>query len=467
MTRRAKQHRHQPPRRDADFAAVQAPAPPSAGTDECELLQTARARALDVLRGCVTPAGFRASAVEPGYPQVWARDSVITGLGAVASGDAELCQTFRTSLCTLSAHRSELGHIPLNVDAATGEVSGENAAGVDSNLWFVIGHAVYFRVAGDRELLAAEWPAIEAAMLWLRYQDVNNCGLLEIPEAGDWMDLIDCRYNVLYDNVLYYGALRSAARLAAELGHPPREALYDRLADDVYAKLNLLLWAERGWDPAEFGEKMARLKALHLEWYMVYQNIGTISSRPYYLPYVAFRDYGDYFDTLGNLLAILSGLADEGRTREILRYIRQVGADQPFPAKAIHPPIFPGDKDWREYYRSRNLNLPHQYHNGGVWPFIGGFYVAALVHTGRQEEARRQLHHLALANQQGLDEEWEFNEWLHGQSGLPMGYRRQAWSAGMYLFADAAVRSGSLPPLLLERGASGSRQPDGVPPSSR
>ena len=54
--------------------------------------------------------------------------------------------------------------------------------------------------------------------------------------------------------------------------------------------------------------------------------------------------------------------------------------------------------------------------------------------------ALHQLHQLALANQQGLDEEWEFNEWLHGQTGLPMGYRRQAWSAGMYLFADVAVR---------------------------
>jgi hypothetical protein len=29
-----------------------------------------------------------------------------------------------------------------------------------------------------------------------------------------------------------------------------------------------------------------------------------------------------------------------------------------------------------------------------------------------------------------------------------MGYRRQAWSAAMYLFADAAVRHGRLPPLL-------------------
>lgn len=440
------EHRHRVVGRDADFAAVREPARSLPG--ECDLLHTAREKAIEILRGCVTSAGFRASAVDPGYPQIWARDSVITGLGAVAAGDPELTSAFRASLETLGANRSELGHIPLNVDPATSEVSGENAAGVDANLWFVLGHAVLFRATGDREFLAAHWPAIDKAMLWLRYQDVNDCGLIEIPEAGDWMDLFGCRYNVLYDNALYYGTLRSAAELAAELGHDQQQRLYAGLADDVHVKLNLLLWAERGWDSREFADKMATLKRLHLEWYMVYQNIGTISSRPYYLPYVAFREYGDYFDTLGNLLAILFGLANDDRTRQILRFIRQVGAAQPYPAKAIHPPILPGDKEWHEYYRSRNLNLPNQYHNGGIWPFIGGFYVATLVHTNRPEAAQQQLHQLASANQLGLDEEWEFNEWLHGQTGLPMGYRRQAWSAGMYLFADAAVRRGTLPLLV-------------------
>jgi glycogen debranching enzyme len=406
-------------------------------TDECALLTTARAKAREIVHECVSPTGFRASARQPGYPQVWGRDSIIAGLGALTTGDRDLLRVFRVSLETLAAHRSELGHIPLNVDPETSAVSSENAAGVDSNLWFVLGHAAHLRASGDRAFLSTHWAAIEAAVLWLRYQDVNNCGLLEIPEAGDWMDLIACRYNVLYDNVLWYAALRAAAALARELHALEHAAMYQTLAEGVHIRLNLLLWAERGWDAAEFAAKMARLKDLHLEWYMVYHNIGTISSRPFYLPYAAFREYGDYFDALGNLLAILCGVANAERTTQILHYVRQVGADQPFPVKAIYPPIFPGDKEWREYYRSRNLNLPHHYHNGGIWPFIGGFYVATLVRTGQHDEARAQLHRLALANQQG---NWEFNEWLHGQTGLPMGYPRQAWSAGMYLYADAAVR---------------------------
>jgi hypothetical protein len=248
---------------------------------------------------------------------------------------------------------------------------------------------------------------------------------------------------VLYDNVLYGAALKAVAEMAAVCGRDVKP--YRCMATDVFERLNLLFWVDRCWVPAHFAEHLERLKKMRLEWFMLYHNVGTISSRPFYLPYVAFREYGDYCDTLGNLLAVLFGLADGHRTDHILRYLYQVGAGQPYPTKAIHPPIFPGNPDWREYYRSRNLNLPHQYHNGGIWPFIGGFHVAALVKVGWMREAENLLGDLAAANQLGVHEEWEFNEWLHGETGHPMGYALQAWSASMYLYAHHAVMTGEVP----------------------
>jgi glycogen debranching enzyme len=101
--------------------------------------------------------------------------------------------------------------------------------------------------------------------------------------------------------------------------------------------------------------------------------------------------------------------------------------------------LHPGDKDWRDYFRVRNLNQPHHYHNGGAWPFMGGLYVAALVQAGRLDEARGQLAQLAEMNRQGVRHEWEFNEWFHGRSGRPMGYAGQSWSAAMCLYAQDAV----------------------------
>jgi glycogen debranching enzyme len=53
------------------------------------LIEEAYGHAVDVLKRCVTPHGFRASGVVPGYPQIWARDSMITSLGAALTGEPD------------------------------------------------------------------------------------------------------------------------------------------------------------------------------------------------------------------------------------------------------------------------------------------------------------------------------------------------------------------------------------------
>lgn len=216
---------------------------------------------------------------------------------------------------------------------------------------------------------------------------------------------------------------------------------YEEIAGDVRHKIRIVLWVgpenEGGWGPDCPG---------HTEWkHTLSQVTPVLVKRPFFLPYVAFRDFGDYCDVFGNLLAILFGAATPAQEKHILDYLHQVGIAEPFPVRVLHPVIHPGDKDWREYYRNNNLNLPDQYHNGGIWPFVGGFYVAALVKTGRTAEARRQLVRLAEVNRQGTETEWEFNEWCQGRTGRPMGYPHQAWSAGMYIYAHHCVSNGRVP----------------------
>ena len=411
-----------------------------------QLLSEGRKRATEILHQCVTPHGFRASGLAAGYPQIWSRDCIVTFLGAAATGDATLIGAGRASLETMGAYQSNRGLIQLNVNPDTGHVSTENAGAADANLWFILGHYLHLKLTGDTAFLAAHWPKLDRALIWLEYQDMNECGLLEIPEAGDWMDLMSVRYNVLYDNVLYYAALLAHQEMAAALPQLPEQIhMPDIDAYGVHERLNLLMWIDRCWVADHFAEHLEKLKAIRLEWFMVYHNMGTISSRPFYMPWVAFREYGDWCDSLGNLLAVLTGIADGHRTEHILRYLSQVGMAEPYPTKAIYPPIFPGESHWRDYYRSRNLNLPHQYHNGGIWPMIGGFHVAALVRHGWHSEADKLLIGLANANHQGIDEPWEFNEWMHGRSGHPMGFGRQAWSAAMFIYADHAAHTGKLP----------------------
>ena len=410
-----------------------------------QTLKLAHEKAMDVLRRCVTPSGFRASGLAAGYPQVWARDNGVIALGAFASGDAELIATVREGLVTLGAHQSQRGLIPLNVNPDNGYISTENAGAVDTNLWFILLHFAHLQTTGDIGFLKENWDRITNALKWLEYQDMNECGLLEIPEAGNWMDLIAVRYNTLYDNSLYYGAALAYDLMHQRLPQPTPRHHMSVNAAQIHERMNLLMWIDRCWVAEHFAEQLERLKTIRLEWYMLYHNIGTISSRPYYLPWVAFREYGDWCDTLGNCLAILTGIADYHRREHILRYMYQVGIAEPYPSKAIYPPIHPGESDWRSYYRSRNLNVPHQYHNGGIWPMVGGFHVAALVRHQWHAEAERLLLSLATANQQGSRQDEGFNEWMHGVSGHPMGFELQGWSAAMYLYAENAVQNGQLP----------------------
>jgi len=400
-----------------------------------ELTELALEKAQEVLAQECCPLGLMAS--PEGYRQVWARDSVITSLGALLTPGHEEC--LPKSLETLAGQQSELGAIPNNVSVATGRLDHTNAGSVDSNLWYILGHYFNHQVSGDAGFVRKYWPSLEKALLWLRYQDSNGCGLLEVHEAADWADLLANRFNILYDNVLWYAALRGMGVMADQVGKDG--AAYLDMAGDVRHKLRIVLWVgpenTEEWGPGCPG---------HAEWkHTLGQMDPVLVKRPFFLPYVAFRDYGDYCDVFGNLLAILFNVANPAQERRILDYFHQVGVAEPYPVRVLHPVIHPGGKDWREYYRNNNLNLPDQYHNGGIWPFVGGFYVAVLVKAGRLEEGRHQLEKLAEINRLGISQEWEFNEWCHGRTGRPMGYPHQAWSAGMYIYAHHCVAQRCLP----------------------
>ena len=417
-----------------------------------ELIRTARAHAERILLANGGELGLLGS--NQAYQQVWARDSMICGFGLWLTGDAEGRAIHARSLDTLRHFQSPLGKIPHNVGmtgvadpaliahgGSLGQALEEvlavedtiHAGCVDGNLWYIIGQYYDFSLRRDLDLLRAAWPSLENALLWLRYQDSNECGLLEVHEAMDWADLFANRYNVLYDNVLYFAAWRCMGHMAAALGKASE--LYLDHAEDVHRKINRLLWV----GPEELTD-YDWIRRERKEWLYPRRRVETeLVERPFYLPYMGFREYADRFDTFGNLLAILFGVADRPRANKILDYIQGCGLNEPFPVHALYPPVQPGEKDWREYYRVRNLNQPHHYHNGGAWPFIGGVYVAALAQAGRFEEARKQLDKLTAMVRLGKKQEWEFNEWFHGRSGRPMGYAGQSWSAAMYLFAADAV----------------------------
>ena len=73
---------------------------------------------------------------------------------------------------------------------------------------------------------------------------------------------------------------------------------------------------------------------------------------------------------------------------------------------------------------------------------VGGFWVAALVASGRQQLARQELTKLARAC---AVKDWAFTEWLHGKTLAPRGMPGQSWNAAAYLMAERAVADGVVP----------------------
>ena len=375
------------------------------------------------MRLCCTPAGLKASGGRIGHNQVWARDSMITLLGARFVGDDGVQSALHRSLQTLKGAQSPTGAIPNNVDVASGRANFRAYA--DAGLWWIVGSS----------LIAPDPVATEAILRWYECQDVDQSGLLSMQESADWQDLFCTRGKGLYLNCLYVMALHAAGRgeTADAAADRINQYCWYRGDGDMLRHISHTFSTESKQEQDSLGRK---------RWLPVKRSLV---DQPYYLPYLGFRAAGEWFDCLGNLLAILSGVANEQQSRTILDFIAARGLDaRPLPA--LHPPVQPGDPDWRDYYGM--LNLPHHYHNGGVWPFIGGFYVAALVHCGRMRDAERALERLGELNRAG-----RFNEWHHGETGVPMGVEHQAWSAGMYLCAEECVRQGVSAPLAHARGS--------------
>jgi glycogen debranching enzyme len=390
-----------------------------------DLIDTVYLSALDALRRCCGPSGLQASGRLVGHHQVWARDAMIAALGARYAKDAEIQCALRASIDLLRRQQAASGAIPNNVDPAT--LRPNFRAYADGGLWWIVGST----------LLAPDPAAVRTILHWYECQDVDQSGLLSTQEASDWQDLFCTRGKGLYLNCLYVLTLRCAAKLFAA-SHPEESRRYLDRAGKAAAAINELFWY--GGDGNLLPHNSHTFST---ETPGVNDSLGRRRRIPekrhlrnecYYLPYLAFRTVGEWFDSLANLMAIVAGVAGGHRAAAVLDFISRHDMDQ-FPLPSLTPAVEPGDPDWRDYYGE--LNQPHHYHNGGVWPFIGGFYVVALVAAGRCGQASAALVKLAELNRCG-----EFNEWHHGRTGEPMGVSSQAWSAGMYIFACECVRRG-------------------------
>jgi glycogen debranching enzyme len=403
--------------------------------EERNLLSLAYEKALEALRKCITPRGFTSCSLadnavygtDANYRSVWARDGAMTILSTLDLEDPEIRQCQRQTLVTLLKHQSAAGQIPAHVliDSDRPEYGGVGGiASIDSVLWLVIAMYRYAEITEDWSLVHEHRQGLQKAMDWLEAHDSNGCGLLEIPEASDWADLFGWSFHVLYDEVLWQRCLFCYAATLEQLGDQQRAARYAGMAQNVQRILLTNFW------PTTVAEDKGQVHPQSFT-----QTQFALGDARYLVAQITPFGFSWRCDVYANILAYLTNLIDQRRAMMTFRFLWGVGVNEPWPVKNLYPPVHSGDPEWREYYTVNLLNLPDHYHNGGIWPFIGGMWVRYIYKLGMTALARRELVKLARLNAMGSQREWEFNEWHHGVTGRPMGKAYQAWSAASFLRA--------------------------------
>lgn len=407
-----------------------------AAEDEGEkiaLIREGYRQAVEALRKNITPLGFSACSIKDNIPygtdenyhSVWARDGAITVIGSLPLiKDKEIHKCQRQTLVTLFEHISRNGQIPSNVRIKDNVPDYSGVGGIcsiDSGIWVVIAFYEYVNVTKDIKFLRKYISDVKETMRWLGAHDGNNDALLEIPEAGDWTDLFGGSYNILYDEILWYRANVCFGRMLEMLGDYEQAGENIRWSQVIKKEILQNFWPSTQqilFQSVSFAERQF-----------------TLGDTSYLIAQTTPFDFSWRCDVFGNILAFLHGVLDAEKAHQTLKFMLGVGVNDPFPVSNVYPVVTPGDPDWRPYYTVNLLNLPNHYHNGGIWPFVGGFWVKYINKLGLKDVAISELHKLALINKEGVNEEWEFTEWAHGTTGRAMGKAYQAWSAAQYISA--------------------------------
>lgn len=346
-----------------------------------------------------------------GYPEPYTRDLMISMLGIAVSGNQELLESTRSVLISLAKNQTRRGHIPSLVH------DKEDRGSSDTTPLFLFGVGIFRKMTGEAHFLEE---SVTKALTWMEYQSPSDRYLVSQQPTSDWRDEQWVLGYGLYVNALVYIYLRL-------LGFNDRA---DMVRQDM-------------------GRFTITGGTIHQH---VHEGLA-LKSKPYYALWSYKIFSSERFDLLGNSLAILSGIASVERAEEMISWIEaecaamsekgELAIDIP---PNFFPVIKPDAPDWHSRYAVHNQ--PGDYHNGGIWPFICGFYVAALVAAKKYELAEIKLDALTRCiKASGKDHQLEFgfNEWVKAQDGQPMGQDWQSWSAALYLYAAKCVAERKTP----------------------
>ncbi len=355
-----------------------------------KVLEEALRIAIRDLRECYDESGILAGRHR--LAEYWARDGMFASLGANALGDFEVV---RNHLDLFLTFQREDGLIPLFISWKKKKPKyGLLGKNIDSNSLLIIAFADYIKYSRDTLFLERNYRKLSATMEWLNRRDKDRDGLIEEGLFENWQSTVIKSGKVLYSNCCYYCALKEYAWLSKKAGVTIVEQQYNKKAERTKHALNLNLWEG--------------------DYYYDWLGIGP----------------KNFFDSAGNILAILFGVANVHRAHDIIDFIEKNRLNS-VPIKTTEPQY--------PFWRINPLLLPfrtYYYHNGFSWPWLGCAYAMALNKIGEKKKAIEELTRVArfIERECVTDEVLDF-EGNPMSSFLWKSERPFAWTAGLFVRA--------------------------------
>ncbi|BAZ45102.1 neutral invertase [Chondrocystis sp. NIES-4102] len=414
-----------------------------------------------------TEAASDKSSPSLNYDQCFVRDFVPAALVFLMRGRNEIVRNFLQETLTLQITEGELGLLqpgrglmPASFKVVgKGEQQslradfGDRAIGrvtpVDSCFWWLFILRAYIKATGEGEF--AQTFEMQRGIRLI--MELCLCARFDISPTllvPDGACMIDRRMGIsgypLEIQALFYIALKCAKELLLDNTENNKiiQAIDNRLPLlNTYIQNNYWLDLKKlndiySYQCEEYGKNASNQFNIYSESIPYAELSEWLPKKGGYLVGNVGTSHLDCrFFTLGNLLSILSSLVMPKQGRIIMHTIDKKWDDLvgSMPMKICFPALT--GRDWQILTGCDPKNRPWSYHNGGNWPVLLGFFVAAAVKMGRVDLVKKAL---KIATKRLSQDKWA--EYYDGKNGRLIGKearKKQNWTISSFLLAQELI----------------------------
>jgi len=233
----------------------------------------------------------------------------------------------------------------------------------------------------------------------------NKTGLLKGAHTADWgdVDMVDPETKAIYtdqnthwtvdiyDQSMFYEACLQLARLFDALGQENKSQFWQKQAEAIKIKTNQWLWQEdKGF-------------------YLIHRHLDSLTHD---------FDEKDIFAQGGNTQAVLSGLADDEQSKQVIQ--EALTRQKSFKISTLSATLLPPYP--KNVFKHPMVDDPYEYQNGGQWDWFGGKLIYTMFEQGFSHLAKEKLLEILEKNWNNRSFfEWDTKDGIGQGSGFFCG----------------------------------------------